>query len=107
MDRARSGGGAVATTSPRCTGAPLRRKRRLLIALSFAACLLAYPSQAGASCTFVVVADYSVIADGTEWRHIEYGWICSDDTGGGGGGGTGGGGGSPPPPPPAPTVTIV
>ena len=56
-------------------------------------------------CHWGIVEDYSVISDGYEWRHIEYGWICQTyDDGPPGGGNPGGGGGSQPFPP---SVNIV
>lgn len=74
------------------------RFSKLLASLFLVATAL--PARAYTVCQYQKIEDYSVIADGVEWRHIKYGWVCTDYDGGGGtgGGGTDGGGTYVPPP---------
>jgi len=81
------------------------------VAVLFVVCLFVPPVQAYEECHYMIVEDYSVIAGGVEWRHIEYGWVCWESGGGGNPGDTGGGGDpgdtTPPQPPTPPTVRVV
>lgn len=63
-------------------------RRSIPIAVAFVTLLVVPAAQAFYECRYTVVSDYSVIAGGIEWRHVEYGWVCYET----GGGGTGGGG---------------
>jgi len=84
--------------------------RKGIYSILFVCLLFTSAVQAADICYYGIVEDYSVIADGVEWRHIEYGWICyyyDDGSGGDTGGGGDPGDGQPPQPPSPPSVRIV
>ena len=59
-------------------------------------------------CNYQKIEDYSVIADGVEWRHVTYAWVCrsySGDTGSGTNNPPGGT--TPTPSTPAPVISIL
>jgi hypothetical protein len=70
--------------------------------------LLLLSVSAGADvCEWAIVADYSVIAGGVEWRHVEYGLVCYTTVYAGGGKPPAGGATVPIEPPPPPSVRVV
>ena len=80
-----------------------KRYTAILVVMALAM-LAAISAQADVICRYAKIEDYSVIADGVEWRHVTYGWAC-DTTSGGSSGTTPTP--SPVPPKPAPSISIL